>query len=86
MDGRKQVARDTRRRMKENWRWFRRRILLCSQRQLAALLGVSRGTVARWESRESRELPDVAHLATLASALRYPLDSVVRWIKEGEPH
>lgn len=85
-EGRRQVAKATRHQLKANWRWFRRRLLQISQRKLAELLGVSRGTVARWESWESSELPDVAHLATLASALRYPLDAVVKWIKEGEPN
>ncbi|MBO4353074.1 MAG: helix-turn-helix domain-containing protein [Eggerthellaceae bacterium] len=46
-----------------------------TQEQLAATVGVSRQTVAKWESGETS--PDLEHAATLADALGTTLDDLV---------
>ena len=46
-----------------------------TQEQLAEVVGVSRQTVAKWESGETS--PDLEHAATLAEALGTTLDALV---------
>ena len=46
-----------------------------TQEQLAEAVGVSRQTVAKWESSETS--PDLEHAATLAEALGTTLDALV---------
>ena len=47
----------------------------CTQEQLAEAVGVSRQTVAKWESGETS--PDLEHAAALAEALGTTLDGLV---------
>lgn len=56
---------------------IRRRACGLTQEQLAEALGVSRQTVAKWESGETS--PDLAHGAALAEALEVSLDDLVAY-------
>jgi len=52
-----------------------------TQEQLAAAVGVSRQTVAKWESGETS--PDLEHAAALADALGCTVDALVNFDSEG---
>ena len=52
-----------------------------TQEQLAAAVGVSRQTVAKWESSETS--PDLEHAAALADALGCTVDALVNFDSEG---
>ena len=61
-------------RLSENIRRYRKQLGL-TQEQLAEAVGVSRQTVAKWESGETS--PDLEHAAALAEALGTTLDALV---------
>ncbi|MBQ9001067.1 MAG: helix-turn-helix domain-containing protein [Eggerthellaceae bacterium] len=52
-----------------------------TQEQLAAKVGVSRQTVAKWEAGETS--PDLEHAATLADALGCTVDTLANFDSEG---
>lgn len=68
---------------KTRWRYLRREVLCISQARLARLCGVSRGTVARWESSNSGMLPDVGSILILCDVMRYDPKAVIGWIAGG---
>lgn len=68
---------------KSRWRYLRRQVLCLSQARVARLCNVSRGTVARWESSNSRMLPDVGSILTLCEIMRYDPKALVGWIAGG---
>lgn len=80
MNARRMLADRERLRMKCAWRYFRRQLIGYSQRRAARLCGVSRGAVARWESAQSRELPDIGDIVALAGAMRVEPEQLFRWI------
>jgi len=69
--------------VKTRWRYLRRQVLGMSQTSTARICGVSRGTVARWESPESRMLPDVGSILVLCEIKRYDPRAVMGWIAGG---
>ena len=69
---------------KTRWRYLRREVLSISQARVARLCDVSRGTVARWESPDSRMLQDVGSILALCAALRYDPQRVMSWIAGGD--
>ncbi len=52
-----------------------------TQEQLAAIVGVSRQTVAKWESGETS--PDLEHAAALADALGVTIDALAMFDSQG---
>lgn len=82
----REKARRNRLKAKTRWRYLRREVLCISQSRLARLLSVSRGTVNRWESPQSRMLPDIGSILTICELLRYDPCSMVRWIAGGEKY
>lgn len=76
-------ARRLRLKAKTRWRYLRRQVFGMSQAHTARLCGVSRGTVARWESPESRMLPDVGSILVLCEIKRYDPKNVMGWIAGG---
>lgn len=80
MNARRALADRERLGMKCSWRYFRRQLLGHSQRRVARLCGIGRGTVARWESAQSRELPDIGDIVALAGAMRVEPVELFRWI------
>ena len=79
----KQRAARIRLKAKTRWRYLRRQVFGISQATAARLCGVSRGTVARWESPESRMLPDVGSILVLCEIRRYDPKAVMGWIAGG---
>ena len=59
----------------------RRKMCGLTQEQLAECLGVSRQTVAKWESGETT--PDLSNGAALADALDVSLDALIRYDSHG---
>lgn len=82
----REKARNVRLKAKTRWRYLRRQVLGISQAHVARLCDVSRGTVARWESPESRMLPDVGSILTLCEIMRYDPKAMMGWIAGGEGH
>lgn len=76
-------ARNIRLKAKTRWRYLRRQVFGISQSTTARLCGVSRGTVARWESPDSRMLPDVGSILVLCEIKRYDPKNVMGWIAGG---
>ena len=62
------------------WRYYRRQILCISTRKLAAVLGVSRGRVERWEEMNSDRLPDIGDILALSKAMHMDPIDVFKWI------
>ncbi len=58
-----------------------RQAVALTQEQLAAAVGVSRQTVAKWEAGETS--PDLEHSAALADALGCTMDALVNFDSEG---
>lgn len=79
----KQRAKGIRLKAKLRWRYLRREVLGISQATTARLCGVSRGTVARWESPESRMMPDVGTILILCEIKRYDPKAMMGWIAGG---
>lgn len=79
----REKARRARLKAKTRWRYLRRQVLGISQARVARLCDVSRGTVARWESPESRMLPDVGSILTLCEIMRYDPKAIMGWIAGG---
>lgn len=79
----REKARKVRLKAKTRWRYLRRQVLGISQARVARLCDVSRGTVARWESPESRMLPDVGSILTLCEIMRYDPKAMMGWIAGG---
>lgn len=77
---RRLLANKERIRALEAWRYYRRRILGHGTRKIAELLGCSRGTVERWESSESDELPDLGDILALAKAMKIDPQELFAWI------
>lgn len=59
------------------WQYVRKVVLKVSKRRAAALCGVSRATVDRWEDPLSDSLPDIGHIGALCSALDVDVREVV---------
>lgn len=73
---------DKRKLVKGSWRNWRR-MQEISQARAARLCGVSRSTVQRWDDPGSKQLPDVAQLATLCEALRIKPDMALLFLLGG---
>ncbi|MED9821081.1 MAG: helix-turn-helix transcriptional regulator [Christensenellales bacterium] len=82
----REKARNVRLKAKTRWRYLRRQVLGISQARVARLCNVSRGTVARWESPESRMLPDVGSILVLCEIMRYDPKVMIAWIAGGVDH
>lgn len=63
-----------------------RRLADLSQKSVATLCGVSRNTVAAWESPNSDSFPTVEQFAVLADALRMEPADAYDWICGGPEH
>ena len=50
-----------------SWQSVRKTVLKISKRRVAALCGVSRATVDRWEDPASDSLPDLGHISALCT-------------------
>lgn len=68
--------------VKGRWRYWRR-MQEISQTRVARLCGVSRSTVQRWDDPSSKQLPDVAQLATVCEALRIKPDMALLFLLGG---
>lgn len=78
-----EFSRRRRLKAKTSWRHIRRNVLRVSQARIASICGVSRGTVARWESPDSDKLPDVAQIGMICAALGYEASHMIGWIVGG---